>query len=176
MFRLWIASAMLLIAQAALAGSVYKCKGPDDVLLYQESPCTANDQAISSWSQSSKAEGNGTLVLSQEASGHYFVDGSINDHPMHFVIDTGATYVTIPVAMAKSAGLHCQQMGTVQTANGTAPVCASTVDKLHFGNFTLHDVMVAITPNLDQPLLGMNVLKRFHIDQDGNQMRLSRNY
>jgi predicted aspartyl protease len=37
-------------------------------------------------------------------------------------------------------------------------------------------VQAMIVPNLSQPLLGMNVLKRFHVEQDNGAMHLSRKY
>lgn len=174
--RFWVAVFMLLLAPAALAGSIYKCKRENGHLEYQETPCANNAQAVSSWNSSAEPEGKGTLVIGQGAGGHYFVNGSINDFPLNFAIDTGASIVAIPMELAKSAGLRCQHMGNMRTANGAEKVCTTTIRKLVFGHFTLQDVLAAIAPGLDQPLLGMNVLKRFHIEQDGNQMRLSRNY
>jgi predicted aspartyl protease len=37
-------------------------------------------------------------------------------------------------------------------------------------------VDAVVMPNLAQPLLGMNVLKQFRVEQDNGQMRLSRKY
>jgi aspartyl protease family protein len=64
----------------------------------------------------------------------------------------------------------------MQTGNGQTQVCGTTIHKLRFGHFTLHDVQAVIAPNLSQPLLGMNVLKQFHVGQDNGEMHLSRRY
>ena len=64
----------------------------------------------------------------------------------------------------------------MQTGNGTTQGCTVTIEKLKFGHFTLHYVDAVVMPNLGQPLLGMNVLKQFRVEQDNGQMRLSRKY
>lgn len=177
MQNIWFAVLVLLLAPSAWAGAVYKCKSQNGELIYQATPCPAEAQPVSSWqSRGDGVSGGGTLVISQGQGGHYFIDGAINGNFLNFIIDTGATTVTIPLGMAKDAGLKCQQMALMQTANGTSRACTTTIDKLTFGGFTLQGVEATVVPNLAQPLLGMNVLKRFRVEQDGGQMRLSKNY
>ncbi len=175
-YRFLVAVFILLIAPTALAGSVYKCKLKNGRLEYQETPCADNDQSVSSWNANANPNGNNTLVLGQGAGGHYFVNGSINDHSLNFAIDTGASQVTLPLETASSAGLRCKHLTNLQTANGATRSCLTTIDKLTFGGFTLYYVDAIVAPNLNQPLLGMNVLKQFHIEQDGNQLHISRSY
>ena len=62
----------------------------------------------------------------------------------------------------------------MMTGNGNISVCTSTIQKLKFGTFTLLNVEAIIAPNLNQPLLGMNVLRKFRVEQDGGEMRLSK--
>ncbi len=174
--RLWAAAFMLLVAPTALAGSIYKCKNENGGLKYQATPCAHDDSAVSSWNSSAAPDGKGTLIIGQGSGGNYYVNGSVNDIPSNFAVDTGASTVSIPVDLAKSAKLRCQSMGSVTTANGTVRVCYATIDKLVFGQFTLQYVSAAVIPGLDQPLLGMNVLQRFHIEQVDNKMHLSRLY
>lgn len=169
---------------SAWAGTIYKCKNQEGTLLYQEKPCTEEVKSVSSWTLSvdSKMVNNegdsstGSLVLGQGNNGHYFVDGAINDQFLNFMIDTGATTVAIPQAVANSAGLRCIKKGYSGTANGVTPICSTKIQKFKFGNFILRDVDAIIAPNLEQPLLGMSVLKRFRIDQDNGQMRFSKKY
>lgn len=168
----------------ACAGTIYKCRDAAGNTLYQQTPCEKEVQAVSSWASATVADIDGdspvaeakTLVMGQGNGGHYFIDGSVNDSYLNFVIDTGATLVTLPLAMAAGAGVKCQGKASVQTGNGVIQACTATIQKLKFGNFTLHYVQALVAPNLSQPLLGMNVLKRFHVEQDNGQMRLSRKY
>jgi clan AA aspartic protease (TIGR02281 family) len=169
----------------ASAGTIFKCKNAEGVMLYQEKPCAKEAQAVSSWAATTPTveldsndpnSENATLVLGQGQGGHYYIDGSINDNFLNFVVDTGATFVALPTAIASSAGLKCKQRIMLTTANGQSQGCLATIEKLKIGNFTLHYVDAVVQPNLSQPLLGMNVLKQFRVEQDNGQMRLSKKY
>lgn|SRR5512135_1913309 len=183
MWRLLLAIIFSMSA-SAWAGTIFKCKNSAGVMLYQEKPCEKEEQPVTSWASksggdieedSSSGEGK-VLVIGQGNGGHYFIDGAVNDSYLTFVIDTGATYVTLPLATARSAGVKCEGRALMQTGNGATQACTATIQKLKFGQFTLHYVQAVIVPNLNQPLLGMNVLKQFRVEQDNGQMRLSRKY
>lgn len=177
---------ILLTSMCATAGTIYKCKNAAGEMLYQEKPCEKEVQAVSSWASTSAssvetdddspAAAGKPLVIGQGNGGHYFIDGSVNDTYLNFVVDTGATFVALPLATANSAGLSCQGRGMMKTGNGVAVVCTTTIKKLKFGHFTLRYVEAVVMPNLSQPLLGMNVLKQFRVEQDNGEMRLSKKY
>lgn len=139
-------------------------------MLYQEKPCDQEHKAVSSWGSS----GGGSMKIMQNPNGHYFVDAKVNDQVMNFVIDTGASAVALPESQANSAGLQCQRSTMLQTGNGTTPACITSIASLKFGNFSFKDIEAIIAPNLNQPLLGMNVLKLFRIEQDNGELRLSK--
>lgn len=159
----------MLLAPFAWASTIYKCKNPAGALLYQEKPCTEESKPVSSWGSASGSP----LVMIQGDNGHYYVDGMVNDQKLNFVIDTGASMVTLPQGLASAAGLLCQKQTMAQTANGTIRTCTTTIQTLKFGSFTLKNVEAMISPNLSQPLMGMNVLKQFRVEQDSGEMRLS---
>ncbi len=176
------AAILLSTSLCAWAGTIFKCKNAAGTVLYQEKPCEKEAQAVSSWASTSGVEvedspdANKTLVIGQGNGGHYFVDGSVNDNYLKFVIDTGATVVALPLSVAANAGVKCQKQTMMSTGNGVTQGCAVTIQKLRFGHFTLRYVDAVVMPNLSQPLLGMNVLKQFRVEQDDGQMRLSRKY
>jgi clan AA aspartic protease, TIGR02281 family len=164
-------------------GTVYKCRDQQGSLIYQESPCAENVQSISSWAASAEPKQqenefeksvDGTLVIKQSRSGHYFLDGSINSKKLTFVIDTGASEVSLPRPVALSAQIYCKNQVLMQTANGSASACTTIIPRLKFGPFLMKDVTATIVPNLSQPLLGMNVLQQFRIEQDNGEMRISK--
>lgn len=161
-------AAAILLAPSAQAATIYKCKSTQGAMLYQEKPCAQESKSVASWGSASGAP----LVLAQSHHGHYFVDGSVNQHKLNFVVDTGASVVALPQGMATSAGLSCQRQVMTITANGQALACTTMIQTLKFGGFTLKNVEAIISPNLSQPLLGMNVLKQFRVEQDGGEMRL----
>lgn len=180
------ALALLSISASLLSGAaladVYKCKDAQGALLYQESPCKRSDQPVSSWSapaqasQPDSAQDKGasvTLTIRQHPSGHYLQDGSINGKALTFVIDTGASVVSLPRSVALSAQIYCKDKILMQTANGTVSACTATIPKLGFGPFIIKDAPAMIAPNLSQPLLGMSVLQQFKIEQENGEMRIS---
>lgn len=168
----------------AWAGTIFKCRNAAGVLLYQEKPCAQEEQAVSSWASKSgtaveedaSSGENKVLILGQGPGGHYYIDGSVNDNFLNFIVDTGATFVALPLSVAASAGVKCKKLLMMGTANGPSQACTATIEKLRIGNFTLRYVDAVVQPNLSQPLLGMNVLKQFRVEQDNGQMRLSRKY
>lgn len=185
-YLMWL-SASILFSANACAGTIYKCKNAAGVMLYQEKPCEKEIQAISSWASTSTstaesdtdpnaATKDAPLVIGQGNGGHYYIDGAVNDSYLNFVIDTGATVVALPLSFAANAGVKCQKQALMSTGNGVTQGCSVTIQKLKFGNFTLRSVEAVVMPNLSQPLLGMNVLKQFRVEQDNGQMRLSRKY
>ncbi|SFM30381.1 retropepsin-like aspartic protease family protein [Nitrosomonas communis] len=114
------------------------------------------------------------LDLLQTREGHYFSSGTINQLPVVFMIDTGATNVSISSEVASRAGIKKCSPRLVSTANGNVNACSAIVTKITFGKFKLDNVEVTIMPNMSSDsLLGMNVLKNFRIEQVGNVMRIS---
>jgi len=164
---------------SAWAGTIFKCKNSEGRTLYQETPCAKEAESVLSWASkpSSGIDGEGgTLVIGRGRGGHYFVDGAINDHYLNFIIDTGATVVSLPQKVANEAGVKCQGKAESHTANGKTTVCTAIIRELKLGGFTIRNVEAVFSPTLDQPLLGMNVLQRFRVEQDGGEMRLSKKY
>jgi len=174
---------VLIAAPACADGVVYKCKDAQGKMIYQAAPCAKTDVSVSTWAaqaQLTAQEGDDgesqnrrVLILKQQGNGHYFVDGVINGKPLNFVVDTGASLVSLPRSLAYAANMSCKDQVTMQTANGASTVCTAVIARLKVGHFLLKDVNAMIVPNLSQPLLGMNVLQQFRIEQDNGEMRLS---
>ncbi len=183
MRRIAIASGWMICVAPASADVVFKCKNADGILQYQEKPCGVEVKPVSFWASKSVAvaeESLGnmakSLAINAGQGGHYFVNGTVNGQYLSFVVDTGATFVSLPLNIAMAAGIKCQQRVALNTANGVAVACTAVIPKLTFGRFTLYDVDAVIQPNLGQPLLGMNVLHQFRVEQDDGQMKLSKRY
>ena len=60
------------------------------------------------------------IVLERNVYGHYVTSGTINDHEVVFLLDTGATQIAVPESLANDIGLNKQQRIVVKTANGNA--------------------------------------------------------
>lgn len=125
-------------------------------------------------SQPAEIFGIGNVELKQTHQGHYFSSGTINGAPVVFMIDTGATTVSISSEIASRAGIQKCTPLQVSTANGSVTACTTTVPEITFGKFRLTHVDVNILPNMPgDALLGMNVLRKFRIEQVDKVMRIS---
>lgn len=114
------------------------------------------------------------LVLKRSRNGHYFFPGAINGQPVTFLLDTGATLVSVPAHLADELGLKAGARQQSATANGTITTRATRLDTLAFGPFDLRGVPASLNPGMggDQVLLGMSVLKHLEFTQRGDTLIL----
>ncbi len=115
------------------------------------------------------------IVLEQNRGGHYVVTGEINGASARLLLDTGATGVVIPMALAEEFGLQRGISIPVQTANGTITNYLSRIDELRIGAITLRDVDAFLNPAMganDEILLGMTALSQLEMTQRSNQLIL----
>jgi aspartyl protease family protein len=114
------------------------------------------------------------LVLKRSRDGHYIFPGAINGQPVTFLLDTGATLVSVPAHLAGDLGLQAGAHQRSITANGTVATRATRIDTLAFGPFELRGVRASLNPGMadDQVLLGMSVLKHLEFSQRGDTLIL----
>ncbi len=114
------------------------------------------------------------LVLKRNSGGHYVFPGTINGRPVTFLLDTGATLVSVPAHLADALGLKAGAYQRSITANGTVDTRATRLDALAFGPFELRGVRASLNPGMedDQVLLGMSALKHLEFTQRGDTLIL----
>jgi aspartyl protease family protein len=119
--------------------------------------------------------GKSTVILKQNRMGHYVSNGEINGKNVTFLLDTGATQVSIPAYMSERLQLVKQGSYYVQTANGNVKVYKTTITELRIGDILLYNVAANINPGMqaDEILLGMSALKRVEFSQSGQQLSLT---
>jgi aspartyl protease family protein len=125
--------------------------------------------------ESYQQNGNAVVMLQQNRAGHYVTNGYINGYQVKFLLDTGATQVSIPAEIAKKIGLTAGRRQSVNTANGVIEVFSTRLDSLSVGELTLYDLSANINPYMqgDTILLGMNALKQIKLVQQGKTLTLS---
>jgi aspartyl protease family protein len=104
-----------------------------------------------------------TLVYPADGRGHVFLDGAVNGAPVRFLVDTGASLVTLTHEDARAAGIARGQLvfdKPVNTANGTARMARVTLREVRLDQFSIYDVPAAVLENLNVSLLGMSFLSR----------------
>lgn len=118
--------------------------------------------------------GSSELVLQRNRMGHYVAPGTINGQPVTFLLDTGATQVSIPARLGPVLGLQPGSPAQVSTANGNITVRMTVIDELVLGPFVVRQVRANLNPGMDdeQILLGMNVLKHLEFVQRGGTLIL----
>ena len=114
------------------------------------------------------------VTLQRNRQGHYIADGTINDIPVTFLVDTGATDVAIPATIADQANLMRGDARVAATANGSINVYSTKLNSLTLGNIFLQDISASITPSMfsNTILLGMSALKEIDFSQVGSTLTL----
>jgi aspartyl protease family protein len=120
-------------------------------------------------------------ILTADASGHFFANAAINGVTLRFIVDTGASVVTISSGDAKRAGVLylSGQKVRLQTANGVSAGYRVKLDTVALGDITLHNVDAVVVEGDalgSVGLLGLSFLNRTEMRRDGDRMSLTRRY
>ncbi|WP_245478984.1 retropepsin-like aspartic protease family protein [Rubrivivax rivuli] len=115
------------------------------------------------------------IVLTAGSGGHFTAAGSINGKQVRFMVDTGATLVSLGKDDAERLGLDLSnaRRGTTQTANGPVPVWLVTLNTVRVGEVELSNVGAAVVPQaMPMVLLGNSFLSRMSMKREADVMRL----
>ncbi len=119
------------------------------------------------------------IVLSAGPGGHYIANGAINGHAVQFMVDTGATSVSLSQADALRMGIKFQNgpVAMASTANGRVPVHRVKLDTVRVGDVLVQGVEAVIMPGeMSHILLGNSFLSRFQMKTDNQVMTLERRF
>lgn len=114
-----------------------------------------------------------------DARGHFSTRGAINGAAMQFLVDTGATLVSLGVADARRAGINYLggAPSTSMTANGPARVWLVRLDRVQVGSLVLRNVDAAVhEAPLPFVLLGSSFLQRVAMQREGDTLILRRRF
>lgn len=121
--------------------------------------------------------GGSEIILSAGPGGHFTSLGSINGRSVQFMVDTGATLVSMSQADAERIGLDLRsaQRGLTTTANGVVPVHRVVLDRVRVGDVEIFNVEAAVVPApLPYVLLGNSFLTRFQMKRENDRLTLSK--
>lgn len=114
----------------------------------------------------SSENGKRSITLERSRYGHYLVTGTINNAEVDFLVDTGASSVSIPAVFADKIGLQRGAPIQISTANGISVAYQTRIDSLQIGDLEVRNATAHINPGLsDEVLLGMSVLKHYELVQ-----------
>jgi aspartyl protease family protein len=121
-----------------------------------------------------------SVTLAADANGHFVAEGQVNGSRVRFIVDTGATLVTLPAAQAQRIGIDYRrgQPLVSQTANGRVVVWRVRLETVTIGGMTIRDVDAVVneSPGLDVALLGMSYLNRTEMRREGANLTLVKRY
>ncbi len=114
------------------------------------------------------------VALRRNREGHYVASGTINGHPVVFLLDTGASDVSVAQDLARQLGLRRGAPLTMQTAGGLVTGYATRLDSVRLGDIEQRGVRASINPQAvdDQVLLGMSFLRHLEMIQQGDTLTL----
>lgn len=131
-------------------------------------------------STSEEGDVNSPVNLYADQSGHFFGDLKINGASLKYIVDTGATNVTLNSADANYAKINYANGQKVEmaTANGIVSATNVSVNTMHIGTIVLNNVNVTIVEGGSPPfvLLGMSAQNRLNIKRDNSVMTLTKKY
>lgn len=112
--------------------------------------------------------------LQRNRAGHYVLNGRINGHPVLLLVDTGATFVSVPYNPGVNMGLVPGAHSYANTANGIVETRSTIIDTLGIGPFILSGVRAQLNKGMQgrEVLLGMSALEHFEMVQRNRELIL----
>ena len=119
-------------------------------------------------------DGTQEVVLVQNRGGHYISPGTINGVEVVFLLDTGATDVSVPLEVARRLGLKGGVPMQVRTASDIITAYSVTLERVTIGHITRHRVRASVNPQLpgNEVLLGMSFLRHLELVQRDRTLTL----
>jgi aspartyl protease family protein len=121
-----------------------------------------------------------SATLTADPRGHFVVDGQVNGGAVRFLVDTGATSISLSSVDATRLGIDYKkgQPGLMGTANGTVVVYRVKLDRVRVGDILVNNVDGAVMEGNPMPfaLLGMSFLNRMEMKREGQTMVLIRRF
>jgi aspartyl protease family protein len=104
-----------------------------------------------------------TLIYPADTRGHIVLDAIVNGALVRFLVDTGASLVTLTPQDARAAGFNPHRLAfneRATTANGEVRMATLRLHEIRLGQLSIGDVPAAVIENLKISLLGMSFLER----------------
>ena len=166
---------MLRLAAVGMVGALSAAAAAQAVISYsraQDGSDPRGAQSVASGTSTAQtadvataepAEGAPAQVL-KAADGHYWAEASVNGHEVRFLVDTGATAVSLTTEDARRLGIDTAGLdytAKVITASGPARAARVKLDSISVAGAQVRDVdALVIETGLQTSLLGMTYLGR----------------
>lgn len=115
-----------------------------------------------------------------DSLGMYFVEGRINGFSTRFLVDTGATFVTMSSRHANTVGIDYRKgvRSATQTATTTIPTWQVKLKSITVGGIRLNNVEASVIEGSEPTivLLGNSFLSRTELQRKGTVMELYKRF
>lgn len=133
------------------------------------------DEALQSPYRAAEARCNAQeCQLPRSPDGHFYIAGSVNGFPVVWMVDTGASHSSIPMNVARNAGIRVGMAVQMETAGGKAQGAVSYGNEIGIGTMRIDGVEVSMSPKLNVALLGASALQRMYVSQAGHVLVIRR--
>ncbi|MBV1863424.1 MAG: TIGR02281 family clan AA aspartic protease [Rhodobacteraceae bacterium] len=159
------------VQQAAIWGLIFA-----GVILAYGFSDTLRNQLLPSRAVQINAE---SYTLERQRDGHFYLTLKVNNQPIEFIIDTGASQIVLSKADAHEIGFDPEALaylGRATTANGQVKTASVVLDLIEFGEISDQGIRAAVNGgDMEGSLLGMTYLSRFQeLSIRGNTLTLTR--
>ena len=130
-------------------------------------------------STATPATGGGRVVLTADSRGHFETLGTINGATVRFLVDTGASMISMSASEARRMGINYLggETGYSNTANGVVRVYRVRLDEVKIGDITLNGVDGLVhDSSMPFVLLGMTFLNRVEMNRQGDTLTLVKRF
>lgn len=119
---------------------------------------------------------SGVLTIQKDRDGHFYIPGTINGQDVMFVVDTGATIISVSDEVARLAKLPEGEPAQFNTAAGSRQGTIVSGVTVQVGSFSASNMRVSTGLQMGdgkEALLGQNFLSKFKMSVSGSQLTLS---
>ena len=126
-----------------------------------------------------RVSGDDSLILTAQSNGHFSVKARVDGVDLRFLVDTGASDVTLNLNDARRLGIDPSRLNfnkPYRTANGTVYGALITLREVAVGPIVLRNVRASVNQGeLSNSLLGMSFLSRLSgYEVNGDRLTLRR--
>lgn len=105
------------------------------------------------------------IIIRRSEDSHFYVNILVNNRPIKFLIDTGATNIVLSKADAQKIGINVEDLnftGLLYTANGVTRTARIRLNEMVLGPFAQRNMTAMVNEGeLWSSLLGMDFLNQF---------------
>jgi aspartyl protease family protein len=116
-------------------------------------------------------DGSGVVTIERSRDQHFYVEGTINGHRVTFLVDTGASLVSVSNELASKTGLSPGAPFVFDTAGGRVVGRVVPEASVRVGGIRVDGIRIGVGTG-EQALLGQNFLNKVELTQGSDRMVL----